>query len=121
MPEDYSGPGGAHSAIIIKPVGRHDARVTGGLTFDNGHGPANVVCCLTDRSGGRLAFGTGTRSPGVSCAMIGTLPLAHFVRRSSNGTEVPMPVINWLVATLIVLFLCGLAIATPFLLGMAGA
>jgi hypothetical protein len=30
-----------------------------------------------------------------------------------------MPVINWFVATLIVLLLCGLAIATPFLLGMA--
>jgi hypothetical protein len=35
--------------------------------------------------------------------------------------EVRMPAINWVIATLIVLFLCGLAIATPFLLGMAGA
>ena len=32
-----------------------------------------------------------------------------------------MHTINWFVATLVVLLLCGIAIVTPFMLGMAGA
>lgn len=32
-----------------------------------------------------------------------------------------MPAINWLMATVLMLFLCGFAIATPFVLGMFGS
>ena len=32
-----------------------------------------------------------------------------------------MPAVNWFGATLVVLLLCGIAIATPFMLGMIGA
>ena len=91
------------------------------LTFDNSYWRPDVVCWDIDRSGCRFAFGMAHRSLGASLRNDRDSATCTTVRRSSNGPEVPMPALNWFVATLIVLLLCGLAIAAPLMLGMVAA
>ena len=43
------------------------------------------------------------------------------VPRFSSGMEVPMPAVDWFFATIVVMSLCAIAIATPFLLSMGAA
>lgn len=46
--------------------------------------------------------------------------VAQPCRGPLDGTEVPMPTVNWFFATLLVLSLCATAIAVPLLLGQWG-
>ena len=79
------------------------------------------MLCEQEAAGCRVILRPERLADLRSAPMFGPHPLHIPCRGPLSVWRCPMPALNWFYATTAVLLLCGIAIVTPFLLGMVSA